>query len=127
VKAIAKSTTARKLRNVARAYRLIRAVVPANKREAAVSSDILLLLRFRRAELTKVVTRILGVLSYALEVALAEWCGVPIPPRSMPFDRSYRICQTRLCVRPEADHAPQAARRAEQREARRARAQALVQ
>jgi hypothetical protein len=39
-----------------------------------------------------------GLLSYALEVALAEWCGVPIPPRSMPFDRSRRICRTRLCV-----------------------------
>ena len=68
-----------------------------------------------------------GLLSYALEVALAEWRGVPIPPRSMPFDRSYRICRTRLCVCPDADHAPQAARRALQREARCARAQALLQ
>jgi hypothetical protein len=68
-----------------------------------------------------------GLLSYALEVALTEWCGVPIPPKSMPFDRSYRICRARLCVCPDADHAPQAARRALQREARRARAQVLLQ
>lgn len=67
-----------------------------------------------------------NLLIYALEVALAEWCGVPIPPRSIRFDRSLRICRTRLCVCPDTDHAPQAARRAIRREARRAQAQGLL-
>jgi hypothetical protein len=53
-----------------------------------------------------------GFLSYALEVARAEWGGVPVPPGHMPLDTSWRFCRSRLCVCPDADHNPQSARRA---------------
>jgi hypothetical protein len=63
-----------------------------------------------------------GFLSYALEVARAEWGGVPVPPGHMPLDTSWRFCRNRLCVCPDADHNPQAARRAFRRRNRHTRA-----
>lgn len=53
-----------------------------------------------------------GFLSYALEVACAEWGGVPVPPGHMPLDTSWRFCRNRLCMCTDADHNPQSARTA---------------
>jgi hypothetical protein len=63
-----------------------------------------------------------GFLSYAIEVARAEWCGVPVPPGHMPLDTSWRLCRNRLCVCPDVDHNPQSARRAFRRKNRHPRA-----
>ena len=42
-----------------------------------------------------------GFLSYALEVARAEWCDVPVPPGHIPVDTSWRFCRNRLCISDE--------------------------
>ena len=67
-----------------------------------------------------------GFHSYAIEIARAEWSGVPVPPQSLPLDMTWRVCLDRRCVCPDPDHKPHLARRAFNRRMRRALAEGIA-
>jgi hypothetical protein len=82
---------------------------------------------------------------YAIEVARAQWGGIPMAKSDSlhmsrtPFSGSsmarvdtigvpkFRLCRTRGCVCPDADHDPNPARRAFRRHARAAGARGVLQ